>query len=116
MDAFEDDYQAWREYPFPVGSARDDLDELHADLVWADTWVADTLIPFVQHGRVAPVHPTVDFIASVEELRDRSVEMAASADGLDHETAVRYREYAELLLRVYSRYLAESQTSRHPPL
>jgi len=59
MSDFEAAVATWRSQPFPSGSINDALDELHADLVLADTWVAEAVIPFVDHGALQPAHVDV---------------------------------------------------------
>jgi hypothetical protein len=75
---FECAYSRWREQPFPLGSSLDALDELHADLALVDTWVADALVPFVEHGMYR--HIQVDPIQKLEEIRDSATELGKSAD------------------------------------
>lgn len=110
MGAFEEAVASWRNQTFPPGSKVDSLDELHADLVLADTWVADAVIPFVEHGFVAPV--VVDIVGETRDLLRRATELARDSAGEDLHTAKAYGEYAALLLRVYEAFLAcaSSQT------
>jgi len=70
---FERAYSKWREQPFPLGSSLDALDELHADLALVDTWVAEALVPFVEHGMYRPIQ--VDPIQKLEEIRDSATEL-----------------------------------------
>ena len=70
---FERAYSAWREQPFPLGSRLDALDEVHADLVLVDTWVAATIIPLVEAGRYHPAQ--VDVLGKLQEIRHRAIEL-----------------------------------------
>lgn len=58
MDHFSRAVEAWRREPFPPGSATDALDELHADLALADSWLAEAVIPFVDRGVFEPPNLT----------------------------------------------------------
>jgi hypothetical protein len=51
---FEEAVSLWRERSFPAGSEDDDLDELHADIALADSWIADAVIPYVDAGLFNP--------------------------------------------------------------
>jgi hypothetical protein len=55
MGDFEISVAAWRDEPFPHGNDTSEaLDELHADLVLAETWVAETVPPYVTRGEDQP--------------------------------------------------------------
>ena len=100
MAELEDAYAAWRSRPFPPGSSDELLDELHADLALADTWVAEAVIPRVEHGLHQPAR--ADVIDELEELRDRAVELTETSGRFaDGDLADDYREYVDVLLRVY---------------
>ena len=103
-------YRSWRNQPFPPGSSFEALDQLHADLVLADTWVAETVIPFVEHGRHEPAH--VDVIGELSKLRDRAVQLASTGHEEAQQLANDYREYVELLARVYQGFLTDTQSGR----
>ena len=103
MSEFNDAYVAWRNQPFPAGSTDDALDELHADLALADTWVADSVVPYVERGVFQPAR--VDVIEEVSRLRDRVVALRSAGGDL----SASYRDYANLLLRVYEGFLAETR-------
>jgi hypothetical protein len=96
-------YAAWRALPFPPGSADDELDEIHADLALADHWVAESVIPFVEHGRHEPARP--DVLAEVTHLitRAQGRERAGNTERIN--LARQYRAYAMSLLCVYTDFL-----------
>jgi hypothetical protein len=104
--AFETPYASWREQPFPPGSTWDPLDELHADLALADSWVAETVIPFVEHGVNQPAN--VDVIGTLRDIRNRANILGELGHGDDKRLAQEYSNYAELLQRVYDGYLEQS--------
>lgn len=106
MNNFEDAYEAWRSTAFPVGSARDTLDELHADLALVDTWVAESVIPFAETGRHQPAR--VDVIEELRRLRARANELAQVGDADDKRLAESYHKYAGILLSVYEGFLART--------
>lgn len=74
MVNFQEAYASWREQTFPSGSSCDALDEIHADLALADAWVAETVIPFIQHGVYRPAQ--VDVVGTPEKIRDRAIQLA----------------------------------------
>jgi hypothetical protein len=104
---FEDAYIAWRNQPFPPGSADDALDELHADLALADTWVAGSVIPYVERGLFQPAH--LDVIEELGKLRNRAVELRTRRGEESPSLPDSYRDYADLLLRVYEGFLAQAR-------
>lgn len=106
MGDFEDVYDAWRNCSFPRGSADDSLDELHADLALADSWVAESVIPFVKRGLYQPAE--VDVIGELGKLRDRAVELRR-VGGEVARLSDAYRDYADLLLRVYKSFLTQAR-------
>jgi hypothetical protein len=102
-------YSRWRDQPFPRGSSNDALDELHADLALVDTWVAEALIPLVEHGMYRPIQ--VDPIQKLEEIRDSATELGKSAPADEKRLAREYVEYADLLRRVYEQFLKKVENS-----
>jgi hypothetical protein len=96
-------YAAWRRQAFPTGSPVDALDELHADLVLADTWVAESVIPYVKRGIYSPAR--VDVLGTLSDLRHRAKRLAESVAGEDRDQARKYDEYAHLLEVVYEAFL-----------
>ncbi len=104
MGAFEDAVATWRDLAFPPGSATDALDELHADLALADTWVADLVIPFVEHGVHKPAR--VDVVKGLRDLGARALELEQRSDNADRRLAAAYSDYAAVLLRVYAAFVA----------
>jgi hypothetical protein len=107
MGDFEDAYTSWRGQPFPPGSADDALDELHADLVLADTWVAESVVPFVERGLYQPAR--IDVIAELRKLRDRAVQLRRDRAGDDAGLCDAYRDYAGLLLRLYEGFIGHGR-------
>ena len=106
MSDFETAYEAWRRQPLPPGSADDSLDELHADLVLADAWVADSVIPYVERGIYQPAQP--DVVEELGNLRSRAAKLRERDDGGDPSLAGSYGDYVELLLCVYQGFLAQA--------
>jgi len=106
---FERAYSKWREQPFPLGSSLDALDEVHADLALVDTWVAEALIPIVEHGMHRPIQ--VDPIQKLEEIQDSATELGKSATADERRLAREYVEYADLLRSVYEQFLKKVEDS-----
>jgi hypothetical protein len=101
---FQETFHAWRNAPMPCGSAADELDELHADLVLYDTWVAGSVLPFQDRGIWQPAVP--DVLAALEDLI-REVEGLQSAGTRDLESASAYLAFANLLHSLYQAFLRE---------
>ena len=95
MTTFVSAYASWRAEPFPPGSTRDDLDELHADLALIDTWVADTVVLYAERGVLAPP-AKVDIRQGIRRLAER----------LDNLPRTDKDPQSEALLAAYERYLA----------
>ena len=106
MNAREDLYARWRRQPFPPGSASDAVDELHADLALADSWIAETVIPFVEHGVHKPAH--LDVVAELRALEDRAAQLGRSVSPEDSRLLQDYSQYVALLLLVYEDFLANA--------
>jgi hypothetical protein len=97
MEALRECYDLLRQEPFPTGGRDDDLDELHADLALADSWVAESVIPFVERGSFAPAK--VDVLQALRTMREQ-------ARGLrDPDARSAYLRYIDLLSRVYETFL-----------
>lgn len=109
MAGFQNVYESWKERPFPSGSSWDALDEIHSDLAVADTWVADTVIPFIEHGVYRPAQ--VDVIGTLEKIRNRAIQLRAKGEGEDKRLADEYARYAEILQSVYQGFLSKSARS-----
>jgi hypothetical protein len=105
MTSFDDLYTRWRGVPFPLGSHQDDLDELHADLVLVDTWVADTVVPYVERGVITP--PQVDIGAGIRGIRDRAAALREGASGADQATLKGYLDYIDLIDKLYTAFRRE---------
>lgn len=84
----------------------DALDEIHADLALADTWVAESVIPYVSRGQHSPAK--VDVLAELEALRSRLAEIAESALAPgDTKLAGEYGAYCDLLSDVYRAFIEQ---------
>jgi hypothetical protein len=75
------------------------LDEVRADLALADTWVAESVIPFVERGQFLPAQ--VDVLQELRLLRERAATLSSS------DRATECQRYAELLSGVYEAFLRE---------
>jgi hypothetical protein len=95
-DSFLDAYQRWNETPFPSGSEDDGLDEIHAQLAYADAMVAESAIPIAKNS-----YPSGNVPDQVRlELRaalHRVDAYIADPDQAHKLLALTYRHYAELL-------------------
>lgn len=90
-------YGRWRGLAFPPGSASEQVDELHADLAYWDSMVADTVIPVAERGQ--PYDPGVlDLEAGLRALADRIAAVSVTASGYDAALLGRYADYAEALI------------------
>jgi hypothetical protein len=95
-DSFLDAYHRWLGSPFPSGSDDDGLDEIHAQLAYADAMVADSAIPLAKDLR--PSGNVPDRVRV--ELRAAMARLDGYIAGADQEIkglALTYREYAQLL-------------------
>jgi hypothetical protein len=97
-------YAAWRHQSFPTGSADDSVDELHANLILADTWVAEAAIPFFESGVYRPA--AVDVIGEIRKLDDLARELRSGLAEEHQRQVDEYRHYAGLLIAVYEEFLA----------
>lgn len=102
MGTFNASVAAWRRAAFPVGSKNDELDEIHADLALIDTWVAGSVLPYVDTDVWEPAVPNV--LGALDSL-ERHVH-GVHLDGENHvQVANRYLAYAGLLRSVYEEFL-----------
>jgi hypothetical protein len=101
-NTFNDTVRAWREAPFPPGSSIDVLDEIHADLALYDSWVADSLLPYLDHGVWSPAK--VDVLGSLDALTQQ-IEELNSDQISDTQAVAHYLNYTELLRAVYAAFL-----------
>ncbi|MGL4297728.1 MAG: hypothetical protein ACRCW4_01490 [Candidatus Neomicrothrix subdominans] len=106
MSNFEEAVRQWQEALFPRGSAVDALDEVHADLALYDTWVAESVLPYVDRGIWEPAVP--DVVGALDELT-RQVEELRAKGTEDPDAASGYLAYAELLRAVYVAFVQERQ-------
>jgi hypothetical protein len=104
MSDLEALYRIWHAKPFPPGSGVEVLGELHADLALADTWIADTVIPFMTSGIFNPAK--LDVIGELRKLRAQAVKLRDGAVGEERALADAYRDYADLLVQLYAAFLA----------
>lgn len=102
MGTFESAYRAWREAPFPGGSSNDKVDELRAELILADTWLADTLIPFVEEGR--RWEDTSDISERLDRIFAEAEEHMGALAVADREKLLLYCGYASLMRRAITGY------------
>ncbi len=108
MNELNEAYEDWISRPFPSGSDADWLDELHADLVLADTWVSESVIPYVKHGRF--VRPHLDVVEEISKLYDRMTSALSQCKGDERQLLKSYQDYARALLRVYKELPTNSDT------
>ena len=108
MSDFEATYHLWRDTAMPPGSVDDTLDELHADIVLADTWVADSVLPLVQYHRYRPAR--IDVLDRLAVLRDRCDELARQAT--NGSLLQSYRSYVVMLIALYEGFLALRRSDR----
>jgi hypothetical protein len=90
-------YDRWRGLAFPPGSASDHVDELHTDLAYWDSMVADTVIPVAERGE--PYDSGVlDLEAGLRALAARISAVSVAASGEDAGLLCQYAAYADALL------------------
>lgn len=106
MGDFEKAVRAWHEAPFPRGSVVDSLDEAHADLVLYDTWVAESVLPYIERGHWEPAVP--DVVAALDALT-QDIEARRDTGTEDPEAVSAYLHYAALLRAVYLDFLREGE-------
>ncbi len=102
MEDFLTAYRAWSQAPFPRGSARDDLGDLHGDLHLVDEWILAAAYPFAEHGIAVPIRVNID--AGLRDLRTRLVAIRQALSGSHAERADEYLAYLDLLDAVYGSY------------
>lgn len=94
----------WWDTTFPPGSHKPAYDEFKSDLVLADLWVADMVLPFVRHGVVRP--DPIGIAAKLEALHERAVDLRLEAvKESDRKLTEWYVDYAARLRDVYTMYL-----------
>ena len=93
------------ERTLPPGSARDELDELRAEIATIDTWVAGMLVPYVEHGKKHPLK--VDVQGGIDRARQQVNELKRSAHEDDAALLARYEHYLELLDDAFHAFMAE---------
>lgn len=100
----------WMDEPFPAGSANDDIDEVHTELVTVDMWVADLVMPYLMHERV--LTDRVGIGAALEQMHQRLNELRLSSSPAETTVLERYSAYAQLLEDVFSALQVEIATAR----
>lgn len=103
-DAFDEAYGRWREMPFPKGGDARFYGEIHADVALADSWVAETLLPFVNKGVVDPA--VIDVLGRLSELRKKIDRLDAQTGPENHAAAAGYLAFVNALIDVYGAFLA----------
>jgi hypothetical protein len=96
---FEKAYADWRDRRFPPGSANDAVDELHADLALADTWVAEAAVPVMDGREHTPVR--VDVSGELRALRKRATALLEHVGTADQALVTSYVDYIDALAAVY---------------
>ncbi len=98
-ERFTGAYQRWTSMPFPDGSDDDGLDELHAQLAYADAMVAEAAEPIAKNrarsGRV-PDQVVLELLSVIS----RAAEYASSDSEGYVRLASTYSIYADALLEV----------------
>jgi hypothetical protein len=94
----------WWDMSFPPGSHKPAYDEFKSDLVLADLWVADMVLPFVRHGVVRP--DPIGIPAQLAALHERAVALRLEAvKESDRLLTEWYVQYATTLRDLYALYL-----------
>ena len=90
-------YARWRGLAFPPGSSSDLVDELHADLAYWDSMVADTVLPVAEHGQPYD-SGVVDLDAGLRAVADRIAAVSVAASGAEAALLGQYGDYAAALI------------------
>lgn len=88
----------------PPGSANEGIDVLPGDLALADSWVADSVIPYAETRIYEPAE--VDVLAELSRLRERAEQLASTENADDAQLALAHRDYIDALCEVYGILLA----------
>lgn len=99
-------YKRWSDLTFPHGSARDEVDEVHAEIATIDMWVTDYVVPYVEHGKSVPV--TIDVKAAIDQALKRVDELQPDAHLDDKELLENYQRYLLALSDVFAVFQEES--------
>jgi hypothetical protein len=102
-ESFDLAYARWRSTPFPKGGDPRVYGEIHADVALADSWIAETLLPFVSRRVVNPA--TIDVIGRLAALRAKIRRLKRQSAPEDHPAADRYLAYVDALSDVYAAFL-----------
>ena len=84
--------------PFPEGTNRDDIDELHAELAYWDSMVAEVVIPMTKG--VPYDEGALDLAVGVEDLLGRIEALRSTADEAGRDVLGSYANYARSLAAV----------------
>jgi hypothetical protein len=99
----------WWDATFPPGSHKPEYDEFKSDLVLADLWVSDMVLPFVRHGVVRP--DPIGIATELAALHERAVGLRLdAAKDSDRRLTEWYVDYAATLRHVYAMYLERVTT------
>lgn len=98
-ESFMSAYERWVDEPFPGGSEDNGLDEIHAQLAYADAMVAEAALPLaknlLQSGNVP------DQVRTELRMAKARTDEYSSSENKEHaRLALMYRRYAEVLQRV----------------
>jgi hypothetical protein len=99
MPTFREAHDAWMRAPFPIGDAEDGIGVLHDDVALVDTWVAESVVPYVKDGKFIPASP--DVLGELQALSDRAIALG------DVDGAPEYLRYIGVLSDVYGAFLQE---------
>jgi hypothetical protein len=95
---FVDAYRSWMDQPFPDASTDEAVDDIHKDLVLVDDYVANEAIPWTEEG--LRTESEVDVSGAIAELKDRILELQATAPPQEADQLGSYLEYLEKLREV----------------
>lgn len=103
MTRFDNLYGKWHAAGFPSTTMNDEVDELHKDLILYDSWVAESVIPFVKNGRHVPAVP--DVVRTLDEFMQRAEVLAQRLGGQDLVSVQEQMAYAKCLAELYAEFL-----------
>lgn len=101
MAAFRELVVGWQGSVFPKGSPDEELDEIHADLALCDSWIAESLLPYLRTGKWVPAIP--DVLQVLDDIVDRLNRQQEQRNDLV--LIDQYTQYASLLRAVYKGFL-----------
>lgn len=111
MSGFEDAYAAWRHLPMPPGGPWDDIDDLHADMAFFDSMVANEVVPWGDDGRLGPPSVVPNWDASIssrlKELELTAMQIQEVATGEKRKAVDDLLSYLHRLMPVWEAFRAE---------